>query len=90
MRKNVYSAAVAALMLVVGGVVVHSQQIPSTTASLASETMDIATLQAAIDSNALPAQEVAIRGRNEPMIVRTVIDARTLSALVDGEQSAAA
>ena len=40
--------------------------------------------------DALPAQEVAIRGRNEPMIVRTVTDARTLSALVNGEQSEAA
>ena len=45
---------------------------------------------AGLAEDALPAQEVAIRGRNEPMIVRTVADARTLSALVDGEQSAAA
>ena len=40
--------------------------------------------------DALPAQEVAIRGRNEPMIVRTVTDARTLSALVGEAHSAAA
>ena len=39
---------------------------------------------------ALPQQEVAIRGRNEPMIVRTVDDARMLSALVNDVQSAAA
>ncbi len=45
---------------------------------------------AGLAEDALPAQEVAIRGRNEPMIVRTVTDARTLSALVNGEQSVAA
>ncbi len=45
---------------------------------------------AGLAEDALPAQEVAIRGRNEPMIVRTVADARTLPALVNGEQSAAA
>jgi adenylate cyclase len=38
----------------------------------------------------LPQQEVPIRGRNEPMIVRAVADARALSALVNDEQSAAA
>ena len=46
--------------------------------------------EAGLSEDALPAQEVAIRGRNEPMIVRTVNDARTLSALVNGEHSAAA
>ncbi|XIA65075.1 adenylate/guanylate cyclase domain-containing protein [Bradyrhizobium sp. TZ2] len=45
---------------------------------------------AGVAADALPQQEVAIRGRNEPMIVRTVTDARTLSALVNEEQSAAA
>jgi adenylate cyclase len=45
---------------------------------------------AGLDADILPQQEVAIRGRNEPMIVRTVTDARTLSALVNEEQSAAA
>ncbi len=37
---------------------------------------------AGISADALPQQEVAIRGRNEPMIVRNVADARALSALV--------
>ena len=37
---------------------------------------------AGLSANALPQQEVEIRGRNEPMIVRTVADARTLSAVV--------
>jgi adenylate cyclase len=37
---------------------------------------------AALAADALPQQEVAIRGRNEPMIVRSVTDARALSALV--------
>ena len=45
---------------------------------------------AGLAEDALPAQEVEIRGRNEPMIVRTVTDARTLSALVNDEQSVAA
>ena len=45
---------------------------------------------AGLAEDALPAQEVAIRGRNEPMIVRTVTDARTLSALVGETHSAAA
>ena len=37
---------------------------------------------AGLAADVLPQQEVAIRGRNEPMIVRAVTDARTLSALV--------
>lgn len=36
---------------------------------------------AGVSADALPQQEVEIRGRNEPMIVRTVTDARILSAL---------
>jgi len=36
---------------------------------------------AGISADALPQQQVAIRGRNEPMIVRTVLDARALSAV---------
>src|SRR6478752_7459995 len=36
---------------------------------------------AGVAADALPQQEVAIRGRNEPMIVRTAADARTLSAV---------
>jgi adenylate cyclase len=36
---------------------------------------------AGVAADALPEQEVAIRGRNEPMIVRTVTDARTLSTV---------
>ncbi len=45
---------------------------------------------AGLDADALPQQEVAIRGRNEPMVVRTVADARTLLSLVNEEQSVAA
>ena len=36
---------------------------------------------AGLAADALPQQEMTIRGRNEPMIVRSVTDARTLSAL---------
>jgi adenylate cyclase len=45
---------------------------------------------AGVSANALPQQEVAIRGRNEPMIVRTVTDARTLSAVVGDVEVVAA
>jgi adenylate cyclase len=62
------------------------------TKSLACETVvsDEVRATAGLDADILPQQEVAIRGRNDPMIVRTVTDARTLSALVNEEQSAAA
>jgi adenylate cyclase len=45
---------------------------------------------AGLPADVLPQQEVAIRGRNEPMIVRTVTETRTLSALIGDEQVAAA
>jgi adenylate cyclase len=45
---------------------------------------------AGLSADALPQQEVAIRGRNEPMIVRTVTETRELSALVRDEHIAAA
>jgi adenylate cyclase len=45
---------------------------------------------AGLAADALPQREVAIRGRNEPMIVRTVVDAKTLSALASGVEVAAA
>jgi adenylate cyclase len=45
---------------------------------------------AGLADDSLPQQEVAIRGRDEPMAVRVVADARALSALVDhGERVAA-
>ncbi|TWA91027.1 adenylate/guanylate cyclase domain-containing protein [Bradyrhizobium stylosanthis] len=45
---------------------------------------------AGVADEALPQQEVAIRGRDEPMAVRVVADARELAALVDrGERVAA-
>jgi adenylate cyclase len=45
---------------------------------------------AGLAADALPAQQVTIRGRSEPMIVRSVTDARMLSALVNDVESAAA
>ena len=45
---------------------------------------------AGLSANALPEQEVTIRGRNEPMIVRAVVDTRELSALVGDMQVEAA
>ena len=62
------------------------------TKTLACEAVisDEVRASAGIDADALPEQEVAIRGRNEPMIVRTVMDTRMLLALVNEEQNAAA
>jgi adenylate cyclase len=45
---------------------------------------------AGLSADALPAQEISIRGRNEPMIVRTVVDTRELAALVGDTQVEAA
>jgi adenylate cyclase len=45
---------------------------------------------AGLADDALPQQEVAIRGRDEPMAVRVVADARQLSALVAGGERVAA
>lgn len=45
---------------------------------------------AGLADDTLPAQEVAIRGRNEPMTVRTVETTRILSALVDDRRAVAA
>lgn len=62
------------------------------TKSLACEAVisDEVRATAGLSADALPQQEVAIRGRNEPMIVRTVAETRTLSALVGREQVEAA
>ena len=45
---------------------------------------------AGLAADALPEQEVPIRGRAEPMVVRTITDARTLAGLVADESAAAA
>ncbi|UQR65178.1 adenylate/guanylate cyclase domain-containing protein [Bradyrhizobium sp. C-145] len=45
---------------------------------------------AGLVEHALPQQEVAIRGRDEPMAVRVIADARELTALVDGSVRVAA
>ncbi len=45
---------------------------------------------AGLSADALPAREVTIRGRAEPMIVRTVTSTKTLSALVGDVDIAAA
>ncbi len=51
---------------------------------------DEVRVTADIAADALPQQQVDIRGRNEPMIVRIVTDTRMLAALVGDEHSAAA
>jgi adenylate cyclase len=51
---------------------------------------DEVRVTAGVAADALPQQQVEIRGRNEPMIVRTVADTRTLATMVGGEHSAAA
>nr|WP_249127588.1 adenylate/guanylate cyclase domain-containing protein [Bradyrhizobium lablabi] len=45
---------------------------------------------AGLAEDALPRHEVEIRGRNEPMIVRSVMETKTLAALLVEEQQAAA
>jgi len=62
------------------------------TKSLACEVVvsDEVRAAAGLAADALPQHDVEIRGRNEPMIVRAVADARMLPALVNEEQSAAA
>jgi adenylate cyclase len=47
-------------------------------------------ITAGLPADALPQQEVGIRGRTEPMIVRSVARAKTLSALVNDVDIAAA
>src|SRR5882672_4416219 len=47
-------------------------------------------LAAGLAEGDLPQQEVTIRGRDEPMIVRVVVEAKSLSALVDGLGAVAA
>jgi adenylate cyclase len=47
-------------------------------------------LTAGLAADDIPGQEVAIRGRTELMTVRTVVEAKTLSALVDGMDVVAA
>jgi adenylate cyclase len=45
---------------------------------------------AGVAADALPEQQVTIRGRAEPMLVRTVVSARALAALVEDESVVAA
>ncbi len=55
------------------------------TKSLACEAIlsEEVRVTAGLGADGLPEQEVAIRGRSEPMIVRTVINASALSTLVN-------
>ncbi len=62
------------------------------TKTLACEAIvsDEISRSAGLPDDALPHQEVAIRGRDEPLAVRVVADARELAALVDRSQRVAA
>ncbi|MGF6312445.1 adenylate cyclase [Bradyrhizobium sp. i1.8.4] len=62
------------------------------TKALACEAVisDEVRVTAGLADDVLPAQEVAIRGRHEPMTVRTVEATRILSALVDDRRAVAA
>ncbi|MEY9711468.1 class 3 adenylate cyclase [Bradyrhizobium elkanii] len=62
------------------------------TKALACEAIisDEVRVTAGLADDALPAQEVAIRGRNEPMTVRTVEKTQFLSTLVDDRRAVAA
>ena len=62
------------------------------TKSLGCETVisDEVRATAGLSADALPQREVAIRGRNEPMIVRTVVKTRGLAKLIHDEHVEAA
>jgi adenylate cyclase len=62
------------------------------TKSLACEAIvsDEVCVTAGLAADTLPPQQVTIRGRNEPMMVRSVVEAKSLSALVNDVQIAAA
>jgi adenylate cyclase len=62
------------------------------TKSLACEAIvsEEVRITAGVAEDALPQQQVTIRGRSEPMVVRSVIEAKALSALVNDVQIAAA
>jgi adenylate cyclase len=62
------------------------------TKSLACEAVvsEEVRLTAGLSEEALPQQEVAIRGRDEPMVVRVIADTRQLSGLVDSTERVAA
>ena len=62
------------------------------TKTLACEAVvsDEVRLTAGLPKDALPQQEVAIRGRDEPMMVRVVADTRTLSSIIAGGERVAA
>ena len=47
-------------------------------------------ITAGLAAGSLPSQEVTIRGRSEPMIVRTISNAKTLAALIDAPELAEA
>ncbi len=75
-----------------GDAVNVAARLQDTTKSLACEAVvsDEVRRTAGLPDDALPQQEVAIRGRDEPMIVRVVADTRQLSAIVgSGERVAA-
>jgi adenylate cyclase len=62
------------------------------TKSLACEAIvsEEVCVTAGLEADALPQQQVSIRGRSEPMIVRTIASAKMLSALVGDVEIAAA
>jgi len=62
------------------------------TKSLSCEVIvsDAVRVTAGLGEADLPAQEVEIRGRAEPMVVRVIADAKVLAPLVDGIAAAAA
>jgi adenylate cyclase len=62
------------------------------TKSLGCETIisEEVRVAAGLSDGDLPQQEVSIRGRTEPMMVRVVAETKTLSALVDKLASVAA
>jgi len=50
---------------------------------------DVVLTTARLPPDALPIAEVAIRGRADPLVVRTVVDAATLASVLDSDTSVA-
>jgi adenylate cyclase len=50
---------------------------------------DEVRLSAGLSDSDLPRQDVVIRGRDEPMVVRLIAEAKMLSALIDAQESVA-
>jgi adenylate cyclase len=80
------------VLTALGDAVNVAARLQDMTKSLACEAIvsDEVRITAGLAADALPEQQVAIRGRTEPMMVHAVASARILSTLVDDLEEIAA